>query len=230
MSCIKQSTSLGEQNPFYGKHHSEEGKKKTGHYLRSDAQKEQARKQLEKVSNHRSVLDCWIDKYGEEEANKLWKEKNQKHRINAAGCKNNMFGKSSPNGSGNGWSGWYKGFYFRSLRELSFLIVFLPLNIVISAESNLYKIPYIDPLNQPRNYFPDYILNNKYIIEIKPKKLWHSPTIVSKSEAAIKYCINNKLIYKLYDPTIKTKLIKREYSLGEIKFLPKYEIKFKEWK
>jgi len=33
-----------------------------------------------------------------------------------------MYGKPAPIGSGNGWSGWYKGWYFRSLLELSFMI------------------------------------------------------------------------------------------------------------
>jgi hypothetical protein len=39
-----------------------------------------------------------------------------------SGEKNFWFGKPSPVGSGNGWSGWYKGWYFRSLLELSFMI------------------------------------------------------------------------------------------------------------
>ncbi len=46
----------------------------------------------------------------------------EKHRQNAIGEGNNMYGRPSPQGSGNGWSGWYKERYFRSLRELMFLI------------------------------------------------------------------------------------------------------------
>ena len=33
-----------------------------------------------------------------------------------------MYGRFSPRGSGNGWSGWYKEWYFRSLLELSYMI------------------------------------------------------------------------------------------------------------
>ena len=41
---------------------------------------------------------------------------------NASKGKNNpMYGKPSPQGSGNGWSGWYKGIYFRSLLYSSFM-------------------------------------------------------------------------------------------------------------
>jgi hypothetical protein len=36
-----------------------------------------------------------------------------------------MYGKPSPQGSGNGWSGWYKGKYFRSIMELSFIVEYL---------------------------------------------------------------------------------------------------------
>ena len=57
--------------------------------------------------------------YGQEKA-KVIKEK---FSLRMRGKNNHMYGKPSPNGSGNGWSGHYGSFYFRSLLELSFLIV-----------------------------------------------------------------------------------------------------------
>jgi hypothetical protein len=56
--------------------------------------------------------------YGKEKANKM---KNNLSILNS-GSKNKMYGKPSPQGSGNGWSGWYKGWYFRSLIELSYMV------------------------------------------------------------------------------------------------------------
>ena len=39
-----------------------------------------------------------------------------------SGEQNPMFGKQTPTGAGNGWSGWYKDWYFRSLGELSYVV------------------------------------------------------------------------------------------------------------
>ena len=41
----------------------------------------------------------------------------------------------------------------------------------VSAESNIHRISYIDYSGNTRNYFADFILENKYLVEIKPKKL-----------------------------------------------------------
>ena len=82
-----------------------------------------------------------------------------------------MYGKPAPIGSGNGWSGWYKGWYFRSLLELSFMInVIERFNMPwISAENQTYKISYVDTNLKQRNYYADFIIDNKYIVECKPK-------------------------------------------------------------
>ena len=82
-----------------------------------------------------------------------------------------------------------------------------------------------------RTYRPDFILNNKYIIEIKPKKLRGSKIVICKEIAAKEYCLKNNLKYKLFDIEIlsKDKLIEL-YNKKEIIFIPRYEIKFKETK
>jgi hypothetical protein len=141
-----------------------------------------------------------------------------------------MFGKPSPTGSGNGWSGWYKGWYFRSLRELTYMIKIIErFNLKwVSGESKKYKIKYQDFKGNDRNYFPDFIINNKYVVECKPKKLWGSDNVIRKTKAALNYCELNGLKYKKIDIGILTdNEIKNLYIKGEIKFLPKYEEKFK---
>ena len=84
-------------------------------------------------------------------------------------------------------------------------------------------------ININRNYFPDFLLNNKYLIEIKPKNLFNSIDVIFKKEAAIEYCNNNNLIYKLISPNILSfDIIKQKYLIGEIKFIERYDKKFKE--
>jgi hypothetical protein len=53
--------------------------------------------------------------------------------------------------------------------------------------------------------------------------------VVRKTESALKYCEINGLIYKKRDIGVLTDLeINDLYTNGYIKFLPRYEIKYKE--
>jgi hypothetical protein len=45
-------------------------------------------------NGHKSVYDFWIDKYGEEEANRLWEIKRLKASANTSGENNPMYGRS----------------------------------------------------------------------------------------------------------------------------------------
>jgi hypothetical protein len=140
-----------------------------------------------------------------------------------------MFGKPSPQGSGNGWSGWYKNWFFRSLRELSYMIKVLEeqqLNWKTPDKS--FKILYIDYAGKNRTYFPDFIIDNR-VIEIKPLKLHNTPKILAKKKAAEDFCKSQNMTYELIDPIMLSKEeIKSLYISGQIKFLDKYDTKFRE--
>ena len=180
----------------------------------------------------KTVLDVWIKKYGEEEASIKWSEYKKQKSIDSKGEKNPMYGKPSPQGAGNGWSGWYKEWFFRSINELSYMI-----NVIErfkikweNGESKKYKIEYLDWENKKRNYFPDFILADKYIVECKPKKLWNTPSVLSKRKYAEMFCNKNGFKYKIVNCK---KLIIEEIMLlhknGQIKFTEKYEEKFRKY-
>lgn len=178
----------------------------------------------------RSVYDVWVEKYGKEKADKKMEKYKEKHRKNNSGKNNPMYGKPSPQGSGNGWSGHYKNFYFRSLKELSFIVNYIErfgFNYQ-SLERAKYKIKYICPQGQERNYFGDFLLNDKYFVEIKPKRLINSPNNKAKFEAAARFCKENGLIFKIIDPKVDFNQIKSLYLKGEIKLLEKYKKKMEE--
>lgn len=142
----------------------------------------------------------WKSKYSEDEVNYKYKQMIEKNRAKSSGKNNPMYGKPSPNGSGNGWKGWYHGFYFRSLRELSFMIRMDEEGKEFqSAEA--FSIPY-SFLNTERTYRPDFIVDNNILIEIKPKKLHSSPNIIAKTNAARKFCSENGYEYQLIDEPI----------------------------
>lgn len=143
------------------------------------------------------------------------------------GEKNPMYGKPSPAGSGVGWKGWYNGFFFRSLLELSFLIENNTKHIE-TAEKSSYKISYLNYAGEKRSYFPDFKIDN-VIYECKPKALWSSKENILKFEAAKKFCLENNFSFVVVEPTkLTNEKILELYLSDKIKFLDKYEKKFKE--
>lgn len=164
--------------------------------------------------------------YGEERGKHLRKIRSER----TSGKNNPMYGKPSPKGSGNGWSGWYKGWFFRSLMELSYMInVIERFNLKWkSAETKKYKIEYKDRKGNDRTYHPDFIINEKFLIEIKPKSLHNSELVQLKKEAAIIFCEENNFIYKLtYSPkTLSLKEIKIFVEEQKIKFIKRYQEKY----
>lgn len=220
-SCRKKP----ENNYFYNKSHSEEVKNKIRKVRTGSKLKDSTKQKLsEKFSGNknrmygRSVYSIWEEKYGKEEADRRLEITKSKHSQNNSGEGNPMYGKPTPNGSGNGWKGWYKGQYFRSLRELTFMIQHD--GRFISAEKIRIKYKFNE---KQRTYAPDFIIGTR-LIEIKPIKLHDSPNNVAKFEAAEKYCEENGLTFEIVDVTIDAELIKQ--NLEHIKFQNGYLEKF----
>jgi hypothetical protein len=246
-SCCRSCRNKGEKNPFFNKHHDEKSKKlmtetKKSHNLHhTEEYKENHRKRFSGEGNPmygRKVYDIWLEKYGKEIADEKLVELKRKLSIKSSGKNNPMYGRSSPTGSGNGWSGWYssrshediQNVYFRSITELAFLVKVIErfkMNYV-SGELKKYSIKYRDHNNTERTYHPDYIVNDKYMIECKPFKLQTSINNKLKKEAAEKFCKNNNLIYKFFDVKkfFSYNDIKILHDSGDIKFIDRYEEKF----
>jgi len=194
-------------NGFQDKKHSNETLKKMS-YSRKDMGVYKTKEYKEKMSKltkgennpmyGRSIFDVWVEKYGVDEANKRNEIRKQKVSMKVKGKNNPMYGKPTPLKAGNGVSGWYKNFYFRSLHELQFILVCerFKLNI-ISAEK--IRIDYISYTGNERTYSPDYIVNDELLVEVKPKKLHNTPLNKLKFEAAKIYSIKNNLKFKIID-------------------------------
>lgn len=225
----------GDKNPFYGKHHTEVVKQRIGQFnseerILSDEFLQTARKNLAKVSNDRPLYDIWLEKYGKDEADRRLLRVKKKHSENNSGSGNPMYGKPSPQGSGNGWSGWYNGWYFRSIRELSYMIKILQVqNLSWKSPDKNFKIPYVDYAGKTRTYFPDFIVDDNRLVEIKPLRLHNTPKVLAKRKAAEEFCTNQNMIYEIIDPPmLSDEEIKLLYVNGQIKFLDRYDEKFRE--
>ena len=179
----------------------------------------------------KSYYRWWIEKYGKEIADEKMKTLNRIRSEKSTGKNNSMYGKPSPNGSGNGWSGWYNGWYFRSLLELSYMINVIEKNNSNweSGEQEKYRISYVNPMGVSRNYYSDFIVDNKFMVECKPTRLHNTPLIQSKTKAAIEFCKLNGLTYILICPKkLDVSEIKCYYDSNKIKFLERYDVKYKQ--
>lgn len=180
--------------------------------------------------NKKPIYECWLEKYGKEKADLKWNDLVKKQSINNSGEKNSMYGKSTPVGSGNGWSGWYKGWYFRSLLELSYMIKIIErfkLNWK-TAESKQLTVKY-EFLGKARTYRADFLIKNKYLVDCKPKKLHSSTENIAKKQAMVEFCEENNLIFKYSEiPKLTIQEINHLYKTSQIKFLERYERKFKQ--
>lgn len=143
----------------------------------------------------------------------------------------NKYG-ASPFGTGTGWGGWYKGWFFRSIRELSFMIKIIErFNFKWeSAESKKMQIKYIDYDDIEKNYYADFLLNDKFLIECKPKKLWTNKKVLLKKDAALSFCKKHNLKYKIIDVVpLNIFEIEKLVQFNIIKFTSKSEIKFQKF-
>ena len=80
-----------------------------------------------------------------------------------------------------------------------------------------------------RTYCGDYLINNKFFVEIKPKRLWDSPSVTCKAEAAKEHCKENGWEYRFIDPKLDETIILREYERGNIKFTDATQEKFEKY-
>ena len=82
--------------------------------------------------------------------------------------------------------------------------------------------------NEDHWTFRRFLVGNS-LIEIKPKKLWETPLVKLKREAAEKFCNERGLTYKLIDVVPNSSILKDKYLNGEIRFVEKYKTRFEKY-
>jgi hypothetical protein len=209
----------GKNNPFYGKTHTAETRRII---------KEKRKKQIIPSGENHPLYGKKLEEIvGIEKAVEIKRNKS----VIYTGDGNPMYGKPSPQGSGNGWSGWYNGWFFRSILELSYMIKVIDRYSMEwkSGEKSEYRISYIDRNGVSRNYFPDFIINNKYMVEIKPKSLINTPSVFEKAKAGIKYCNEHGMIYKITNvPSLTDKQLCDLIESNQVKLTERYKQKYDE--
>lgn len=112
---------------------------------------------------------------------------------------------NNPNKTGKGKKGFYKGFYCASTYELAFVIFCLDHNIKIKRCLESFDYKYKGKIHK---YFPDFIINNDTIIEIKG--YWTE--IVSLKENSVRSTGRNYHVLYFKDMKNIFKYIKNVYG------------------
>lgn len=176
----------------------------------------------------RTNHEMWTERYGKEEADKREAAANQARSKRASGAGNPMYGKPSPQGAGNGWKGWYRGHYFRSLREAAFMIrADNQEEAWQTGEKAEFVVKYLFN-GAERTYRPDFVIGN-VVYEIKPKRLHASLEVVAKRKAAEAHFGSKGMRYELIDIEVDSVALKAAYDRGEIRLDKRYEERFLSW-
>jgi hypothetical protein len=225
----------GEKGPFYGRKHTEETKRLLSQVDKSRWKTEEFRRKMSSVTRGernpmfgRTVDDIWLQKYGPEEAARRAQERSRKKSLSQSGANNRMYGKSPPRGCGAGWSGWYKGWYFRSLRELSYVIGVLEPAGVAWVSGEKLRLKYVDHDGRTRTHSPDFLVNQVEIVEVKPARLQNTPSVLAKRSACEEYCRLHGLTYKMVDPKlIADSVVVDLYVSGQVVFIRRWDEVFR---
>lgn len=190
MTHVRNRDYTGENNSFYGKHHSEETK-------RSISQNEERSR---KISKKKSAW--WADGrigmnfeelYGKETAERVSRIKSEQ----TTGENNPAYGKVYEKTGRK--VGRYRGILFRSLYEYSYYKHLETQDLFEEMEYEPFSIPFkLD--GRKRTYTPDVLLTSeKKLIEIKSTYELGKATKLNeeKFKAAIKYCSENDLTFEV---------------------------------
>lgn len=172
----------------------------------SESQKIAQNKPEQIQKNRDGVRKSWTTKR-RKKASKLLKEKWKNDEAFAAKCLNNLKDVNNVKiGFGNGGlKGEYNKIYYDSALELSFILWCEKNNIKIRRYDR-NPIKYIDENNISRNYYPDFIINENDIVEIKGSGLWYKKNYkrnILKIEAA-KQTFENFIVLFDEDESIRT--------------------------
>lgn len=174
----------------------------------------------------RSIKERRKARYSEENCEKLtteWGERSKTQMLELFSPSGRKFGTSKPIicYGGKGYTGYYKGIFFRSLKELTYMLYLDENNIKwLSGEEIELKIQYTDETGKVRFYWPDFLVENTKIVEIKPKYFQGTIRVQKKTEAAINYCLKNNMQYEITDFEMDKDKILKAIESNLVEFSP----------
>jgi len=116
------------------------------------------------------------------------------------------------------FKGYYKQWYFRSLKELSFALLCEKNHQTWeSAEVPELSVTYIDVYGKVRTHWADFLVDKKTIVEIKPRAHQKGKTVQAKAEAMKQFCQEKGYRYMMVSPRKVSVLeLKKLLESGEV--------------
>ena len=97
--------------------------------------------------------------------------------------------------------GWYKGWYFRSLKELSLAVKWDEEGVKwTTAETDKYSVFYTDLYGKRKKHYADFFVDDHIIVECKPRKKHNQKTVQLKATAMKQFCDANGYEYQMLSP------------------------------
>jgi len=189
----------GEGNPFFGKTHDEETRQRmsdnhadfTGDnnpYKR--ALEEYPEKRVEASKRQQAIF---AEIKADPQRYSTWIERNSKS-VAQAHLDGKLLGYGRGHKNGHYFSIKFdRDFYYRSSYELRFIKYCENNDFILSLSSCDFSIPYKASDGYNKNYIPDFLVNDDFLIEIKPRKMLEIELNKLKLEAAADYCNSKKL-------------------------------------
>lgn len=176
----------------------------------------------------RSLKERMILRYSKENVDKLTQERSKRMSLQMTGENSPRWGKPPLKTHSSGIHGWYKEkHHFRSLKELSYIMSLEDSKEEWqSGEEKSFFIRYKDIDGKERNYWPDFIIGDKKIVEIKPKALQANAHILAKANAAVEFCSERGWTYEMIDFQADLQKIKLAFDGKLIRFAKNSEKRF----
>lgn len=99
------------------------------------------------------------------------------------------------------FKGYYKGWFFRSLKELSYALLCEKNGLTWrGAETAEFTVEYIDLYGKKRKHYPDFFVDEHIVVEVKPRRHQKGKLVQLKAEAMKAFCASKGYTYMMVSP------------------------------
>lgn len=193
----------GKRNPFYGKKHTKETRLRMS---KNHANFKGNKNPFKKAMKNKKFMLAFCKKL-KRGWNKNKKDKVKYNRICDNASKRvtklqqcgllNSYGRGHK--QGKYFSHKFKiNFYYRSSYELAFIKFCENISMVEQLKQGTIVIKYKNKEGRIHRYLPDFLINNKFLIEVKADRLINFGVNPCKFKSARQYCRKNKLKFLIF--------------------------------
>lgn len=129
------------------------------------------------------------------------------------------------------FKGYYKNWFFRSLKELSFALLCEKNGAKWrGAETEEFAVFYKDIYGKIHKHYPDFFVDDHIVVEVKPTKHQRGKLVQLKAEAMKKFCESKGYTYQMVSPRkVNIEELESLIQSGEVQILEEQETNIKQY-